>query len=82
MSANPSRRSAALLTVLNEAQHFAEQLPLPRRAALYRGLAEICASAQERAEYMQLAAECEALRKHEARIQTRLHLEGLEGDGK
>jgi len=71
------RRSRALLTVLNEAQNFAGQLPLKRRASLYRGLAEICADAQESADYKKLAAECDALRAHEAKIQCRLQLEEM-----
>lgn len=67
--------SKALRVVLEECQRFADQVPLKRRAALYRGLAEVCGSSHKGATYIALADQCDALREHEARLQIELSME-------
>jgi hypothetical protein len=70
------RRSKSLQVVLEECQRFAGQLPLDRRASLYRGLAEVCGNQKNAVGYISLAKECDALRKHEAEMQLDLSIEG------
>jgi hypothetical protein len=70
------KRSESLQVVLEECQKFATQLPLKRRAALYRGLAEVCGNTQDAAAYTGLADECDTLRKREAKLQFDLSMDG------
>ena len=55
-----SQASNSLVEVVNFCLDHAEQVPVTRRVSLYRGLAEICADAQESAALNKLADELEA----------------------
>ena len=46
--------------VFTECFDHAQSLPVPRRAKLYRGLAEFCGSHEQAAEFNQLAGDLEA----------------------
>ena len=70
------KRSKQLQVVLEEGQKWAVQLPLKRRASLYRGLAEVCGDSHDAALLIKLADECDALAMNEAKMQFKFLLEG------
>lgn len=71
-----SKRSEALQTVLNESMEWAKQLPIARRASLYRGLAEVCGDPQEAANLKALADSLESLDLNCQRLQFELKFDG------